>query len=97
MSISLKDSVEVPSTVVSRDLDGEAIILSLETSTYFGLDTVGTRMWTLLKEHGSLDKVSRLLVQEYDVDPERLQRDLLELTGRLCDLGLTRVVNQQRA
>jgi hypothetical protein len=93
MSVMLKDRVEIPDTVVFRDLDGEAVILNLESSTYFGLDPVGTRMWVLLHEHGSLGKVHEILTQEYEADPGRLQDDLLELTERLRDRGLARVVS----
>jgi hypothetical protein len=39
---------------VSRDLEGEAVILNLESGTYFGPDKVGTQIWTLLQEDGSL-------------------------------------------
>jgi hypothetical protein len=93
MAITLEDRIEIPDTVVFRDLDGEAVILNLESSTYFGLDPVGTRMWTLLSEHGQLSKVLELLQQEYDVDSERLSGDLLQLTGRFCERGLARVVS----
>ena len=37
-----------PNDVIYRDLDGGAVILNLKTGTYFGLDTVGTRMWALI-------------------------------------------------
>jgi len=40
--------VSVPEQVLVRVLDGQSVVLSLETEKYFGLDEVGTRMWTLL-------------------------------------------------
>ena len=43
----------IPEDVVVRDLAGEAVLLHLGTGTYFGLDTVGTRIWHLLAEHQS--------------------------------------------
>ena len=92
MTISLEDRLEIPDTVVSRDLDGEVVILNLESSTYFGLDPVGTRIWTLLKEHGSLAKVSQIMEQEYDGDAASMQGDLLHLVARFCEAGLARVV-----
>jgi hypothetical protein len=94
MSITLKDRIEIPETVVFRDLDGEVVILDLESSTYFGLDPVGARMWTLLSEHGSLSTVLETLREEYDVEADRLQADLLQLTSRFCERGLARVVTQ---
>jgi len=52
MAASLDRSVCVGKDVVFRELDGEAVILNLETGTYFGLDTVGTRIWQFCQDHG---------------------------------------------
>ena len=81
--VSLESRVAIHSDVVSRDLEGEAIILNLESGTYFGLDPIGTRIWSLLQEDGSLRRTFELLEHEYDVEPERLKADILRLVGEL--------------
>ena len=94
MQISLQDSLTIP-TPSSFATHGEVVILDLESSTYFGLDPVGARMWTLVSEHGSLSKVYEVLREEYDVEAETLKGDLLQLTGRFCERGLAQVVKPQ--
>jgi len=74
--------------VVSRDLEGEAVILNLKSGTYFGLNEVGTRIWALIPEHRSLRKVFEALKKEYEVSPEALENDLLELVDQLQAKGL---------
>ena len=69
--------------MIHRDLDGEAMILNLKTGTYFGLDKVGTRMWTLIGELRDTDKVLEALLAEYDVEEARLRADLDELIRQL--------------
>ena len=81
--VSLESRVAVGGDVVSRDLEGEAVILNLESGIYFGLDSVGTRIWSLLQEDGSLRRTFELLQQEYDVEPERLEADILRLVEEL--------------
>ena len=81
--VSLESRVAIGGDVVSRELEGEAVILNLESGTYFGLDSVGTRIWSLLQEDGSLRRTFELLKQEYDVEPERLKADILRLVGEL--------------
>ena len=71
-----------------RDLGEEAILLDLDTSTYFGLDAVGARIWHLLAEHQSADAIVPLLVQEFDVDQRRLRLDLDTLVKRLLEKRL---------
>lgn len=75
--------VTISEETVARDLGGEAIVLDLNTNTYFGLNAVGTRIWHLLGEHCSTDAVVPLLLQEFDVDESRLRLDLDSLVQQL--------------
>jgi coenzyme PQQ synthesis protein D (PqqD) len=68
-------------TMLSRDLEGDAVLLNLESGTYFGLDKVGIRIWSLLREDGSLRRTCDTMQQEYDVSTETLARDILRLVG----------------
>lgn len=86
--IDLSTIVRVPSHVAFHDLAGEAVLLNLESGKYYGLDEVGTRMFTLLKEHGRLENVAQVLVQEYEVTEAQLQGDLVKLVDDLLAQGL---------
>ena len=86
--ISLESDVAISDDVVSRDLEGEAVILNLESGTYFGLDPVGTRIWALLQANGSLRRAFDVMLQEYDVAPQKLEDDMLRLVRELCAKGL---------
>jgi hypothetical protein len=74
--------------VVSRELAGETVILNLKTGVYFGLNPVGTRIWALIQEHGSLRRVFEEMQKEYEVSSETLETDLLELVDQLSAKGL---------
>ncbi len=87
-AVSLENTFTLGKDAVFRELDGEAVILDLGSGTYFGLNAVGTRIWQLIDQHGRLAVVLDHLCQEYDAEREVLQRDLLELVGRLADTGL---------
>ena len=66
-------------------------MLNLETEQYFGLDETGTRMWQLLVGSPSIDAAYRELLVEFDVEPELLRSNLMELLSRLVDSGLLQV------
>ena len=83
--------VSVPTDVLVRELDCESVLLNLESESYFGLDEVGTRMWSALKTTGSIEAAYEAVLAEYDVDPERLRHDLMELIGKLVEHGLVEV------
>jgi hypothetical protein len=88
---TLQDVITISPDVVFRDLDGEAVLLNLATGTYFGLNEVGTRMWHLLHQYSALQKVLEIMQEEYEVAPEVLEEDLLQLVGQLCAQGLISV------
>ena len=81
--LSLESRVAINDDVVSRELDGEAVILNLESGTYFSLNQVGTRIWSLLQDDGSLRRTFDVIHQEYDVAQEILERDILRLLEEL--------------
>lgn len=92
MELTLRDSMNVAPDVLFRELDGEAVLLNLKTGTYFGLDAVATRMWQLIAEQHALTRVLDSIAGEYDVEPQVLETDLLELGRKLCASGLCELV-----
>ena len=74
--------------VVFRELDGEAVILNLDSGMYFGLDRVGTRIWQLIGQHGRIEPVVDVLLAEFDVAPDVLKGDVDRLLSSLVEKGL---------
>lgn len=76
---------------VSSDLMGEVAILDLKAGVYYGLDDVGARIWNLIQEPKAVSEIRDTLLQEYDIEADRCERDLLALLQRLADEGLVEV------
>jgi len=76
---------------VSSDLAGEAIVLSLRTAMYYGLDQVGARIWELVREPRRVADIRDAIASEYDVELERCERDVLDLLRQLATEGLIEV------
>lgn len=86
--ISLDSRVAIHADAVFRELDGEAVILQLDEGMYFGLDPVGTRLWQLIEAHGTLRPVLEAALTEFDVTPDVLEHDLLDLVSTLAEKRL---------
>ena len=84
--------VEVPEGVLVRELQGESVLLNLDSECYFGLDDVGTRMWSALTATGTVEAAFEALLAEYDVEPAQLRADLSAFVDTLAGAGLVRVV-----
>jgi hypothetical protein len=73
---------------VFRELEGEAVILDLGSGRYFGLNRVGTRVWTLLDAGLPVDAIVAAISDEYDAEPQRIARDVRTLLDELVARGL---------
>ena len=82
----------VPGHVLIRHMDGESVLLNLETEKYFGLDAMGTRMWEQVTTARNIDAAFVLLLDEFDVEPATLREHLSELLNRLVENGLLTVL-----
>lgn len=82
-AITLDSTVRIHDDAVFRELDGESVILQLQSGTYFGLDPVGTRLWRILEAEGSLRRVSEIALLEFDTTAEVLEQDLIDLVTAL--------------
>jgi hypothetical protein len=88
MALDFRKMAVVPDKVLFRELEGESVLLNIETETYYGLDDVGTRMWDRLIESSSVQHAYETLLADYDVSPETLKTDLTDLLERLTSQGL---------
>lgn len=93
MAVELRQEsrLEVAADVFAREFDGELVVLDLVRGDYFGLDEVGSRMWTALAEGRSVDEVARAIHAEYDASPEVARADVLAFAKDLVDRGLLKV------
>jgi hypothetical protein len=78
----------VPTHVLIRHLDGESVLLNLESERYFGLDGTGTRMLDLLTAMPNVDAAYQKLLEEFEVEPALLRDHLNELLRSLVENGL---------
>ncbi len=96
-NLSLASTVQAVKEQVSRDLAGEAVILNTTSGVYYGLDAVGARIWDLVQQPATVQKLLDTILAEYDVEPKRAEHDLFELLRRLASEGLIEVQNAAAA
>ena len=87
-AITIDSVVVAAKDQVSSYLAGEVVVLSLQTGRYYGLDRVGAQVWNLLLTPARVADIRDAIVRQYDVEPDRCERDVLALLQRLADQGL---------
>ena len=73
------------------DLDGEMVILQLDSGVYFGLNGVGASIWNYIQEKRSIDDVIRQMMVEYKVARATCEPEILALLQNMASHGLVDV------
>lgn len=94
MKLSRDSMVVAASSQVGADLGEEIILLHLESGHYFGLENVGARIWRLMEKPTAVREIERVLLEEYDIEPDKCQEEVLQLLSDLLDHGLVEVTEQ---
>lgn len=70
-------------SAATAEIDGQLVALDVNKGVCYGLNEVGTRIWTLIETPASARTISEVLLDEYDVDPAMAEEQTLDL---LCEL-----------
>lgn len=73
---------------ISGRLHEEMVMMDLDQGKYFSLNPVATRIWDLLERPLSVSDMCTILIDEYDVMPERCVREVHEHLQEMIRLGL---------
>lgn len=89
--LTLNSTVSVARDVVSCDLVEEAALLNLNDGVYYGLNPVGARIWNLLQKPIVVKDILKTLLDEYEVDEDVAEGDLMGLLEELREKELVKV------
>jgi hypothetical protein len=92
--IPVSATVAPAADVLTTEFGDEVVMLNLSDGVYYGLDEVGARVWAMLKQPVVVSEICSTLVREFDVEPERCERDLLDLLRELVSRGLIEIRDQ---
>src|SRR5215813_5764676 len=70
-------------TVTHETIDGEAVIINLDSGNYYSLIDVGSFVWSLIEKGASASEVQHCVVQTYQGDEADIDRGVQELLAQL--------------
>lgn len=88
--MELDSRLAVGDQVISREVGGETVLLDLASGVYFGIDEVGTRIWTALRDGKTLSETVDVIVSEYDVGRPQAEGDVVAFVTELEARGLVK-------
>lgn len=91
MGVMKDQKYTVSGDVLFQEVNGETVLLDLASENYFGLDEIGTRIWSLINEGRAVGEMAGTLMEEYQVDRGTLECDIGDLVNSLLEAGLISV------
>jgi hypothetical protein len=87
-TIAETDTLQRAPDLIAADMDGETVMLDVESGAYFGLRGVGGRVWDLLEHPQTLPQLTAAIASEFEVDPATCRADLQAFLAKLIDNDL---------
>ena len=91
MTISDLSVISVTKEAVHCDLEDEVVILGLKDGVYYGLNPVGAFIWNLIQKPITIKEIKEAILNEYDVEEEVCEKDLIELLSHLEEKNLIEI------
>lgn len=86
--MTLPRSYKLLDHVSFTQVDDEAVLLNLESGSYFGLNHVGTVLINAFQEGRSLDNAVQLISEQYQTDASLVLSDINALIEQLSQNNL---------
>lgn len=75
--MDLNQKIARSDNFVFNEVDGELVMMNIETGAYASLNETGKSIWTLLDAPKSLSEVVSSLVEEYEIDQATCEKEVL--------------------
>lgn len=74
--------------IISDNVDGETILMNLDSGAFFSLDSVGAEIWGHLKNSQPIPRIIAALEAKFEIDAGSLEKSVLNFVGQLNREGL---------
>lgn len=78
--------------VIQSSVGDEVVMLDVESGYYFGLNSVASVIWDMMKEKIELNTLVENLIKEFDVDKATCELDTLELLQEMKGKKIIRII-----
>ena len=91
--ITVQSTVVVAPGLTAAHLGDEAVLLDANSGRYYGLNELGARIFDLAKSATTVEAIRDALLQEYKVEADRLEGDLVAFLQEMEDRHLIHVTD----
>jgi hypothetical protein len=91
--VSLNSIIVQQDGIIVSDMDGEKVMLSIESGNYYNLGELGGEIWDLIKSPVEINNLVNTLLLTYQVGKEECEQNVLSFIEQLINEGLIHIIN----
>lgn len=80
--------------LLAVDMDGETVMMDMESGNYFGINAVGSHIWEVLETENKVTTIIETVSSHFEVkDGDTVQEDIMAFLGDMVEQQLVEVVS----
>lgn len=89
--ITVETQLSRSPSVLTAEVDGEIVMMSIEQGRYFGLDDIASDIWKRIEPPCSFAALVDSLAADYDADRATIERDVRALLEKMVEQDAVRL------
>jgi hypothetical protein len=85
---SLHSVIAKNEEIVTADMDGETVMMSIEMGKYYSLGKTGSVIWSMIDTPLSIEELIEKLMGKYNAGREQCEKDVLSFLGEMLEEGI---------
>lgn len=90
--VDLNSRIARSEEIVTSEVDGEVIMMSIEHGKYSGLDGIGSAIWLLLENPLRVSEICDRMMACYDVEKNVCEKDVIAFLNDLASDDTIRIL-----
>lgn len=95
--ITIDSMIRQGENQVSAEIDGEVALMSIVNGKYYNMNSTGSRIWGLIDQPRRIADVCETLLEEFVIDREQCQSEVLAHVQELIQQKLVEVTRAAAA
>ena len=91
IEITSTSKIKLNQELLQSEIDGETIMMSIDNGKYYGLNTVASKIWEIIKDEPLFSELIDKLTSEYNVEKEQCIIDTKSFIENLVKNKLVKI------
>ena len=88
LKLDLNTKIQQNKKILTSDVDGEKVMMSIMKGEYYGLGKTGTFIWDLLEEPIKINDIINRITERFNVNKEKCYNDIIPFIKDLIEKEL---------